>query len=205
MRKRAENVDQTRQQIIEATVHLHGTVGPANTTIAGIAEQAGVTRLTVYRHFPEDEQLFAACTAHWLAQQQSPDPSAWAELDDPEERLRAGLFDLYRFYREGEPMLTNSHRDFAVMPEPLQQSIQDTDAHHRDVLLQPFLAARASLGTPGTDDDRLLAAAIGHAASFSAWRSLCVEQGLSNDDAIEVMARLVLALAHDHACDHEGN
>ena len=54
MRKRAEQVDQTHQRIVEAAVHLHGTVGPAATTIAGIAEQAGVTRLTVYRHFPDE-------------------------------------------------------------------------------------------------------------------------------------------------------
>jgi AcrR family transcriptional regulator len=186
MSKRAEHVDQTRQRIVEATVHLHGTVGPAHTTIAGIAEQAGVTRLTVYRHFPDEEQLFVACTAHWLTQQQPPDPQEWAKLDDSEERLRTGLADLYRFYRQGEPMLTNSHRDIAVMPDQLQQSIRDTAAHHRDVLLRPF---------PEIGDRRLLAAAIGHAASFTTWRSLCVEQGLSGVEAVRLMTALVLSSA----------
>ena len=75
MRKRAEQVDQTRQRIVEAAVHLHGTVGPAATTIAGIAEQAGVTRLTVYRHFPDEVALYLACTSHWMAQQSRPTPT----------------------------------------------------------------------------------------------------------------------------------
>src|SRR5262245_53973304 len=62
MQRRAEQVDQTRQRIIDATVQLHGTIGPAATTIAGIAEAAGVTRLTVYRHFPDEATLFEACS-----------------------------------------------------------------------------------------------------------------------------------------------
>ena len=77
MRRRAEQVDRTRQRIVEATVELHGSVGPAATTIAAIAEAAGVTRLTVYRHFPDEDALFAARSAHWLARQQLPDPAAW--------------------------------------------------------------------------------------------------------------------------------
>ena len=64
MQKRAEQMDETRQRIIESTVHLHGTLGPAHTTIAGIAREAGVTRLTVYRHFPDDEAIFEACSAY---------------------------------------------------------------------------------------------------------------------------------------------
>jgi len=68
IRRRAEQVDQTRQRIVETTAELHGSVGPAATTIAAIADRAGVTRLTVYRHFPDDAALFAACSAHWIAQ-----------------------------------------------------------------------------------------------------------------------------------------
>ena len=96
MRRRAEQVDQTRQRIVEATVELHGSVGPALTTIAAVAEAAGVTRLTVYRHFPDDAALFAACSAHWISRQQLPDPGAWSQIGDPAARLRAGLADLHR-------------------------------------------------------------------------------------------------------------
>jgi AcrR family transcriptional regulator len=93
MRRRAERADQARQRIVEATVAMHGSVGPAATTIAAIAEKAGVTRLTVYRHFPDDDALFGACSTHWIAQQQLPDPGAWSQIGDPAARLRAGLAD----------------------------------------------------------------------------------------------------------------
>src|SRR5262245_24150518 len=121
MRRRAEHVDETRQRIVEATVELHGSVGPAATTIAAIADLAGVTRLTVYRHFPDEAALFGACSAHWISRQQLPDPGAWSQIGDPAARLRAGLADLYRFYRASAGMLTHIYRDFAALPVASQQ------------------------------------------------------------------------------------
>ncbi|HKQ02304.1 MAG TPA: helix-turn-helix domain-containing protein [Actinomycetes bacterium] len=187
MRKRAEQVDHTRQRIVEAAVHLHGTVGPAATTIAGIAEQAGVTRLTVYRHFPDEEALYLACSAHWTAQQVPPDPDAWAKLADPTDRLRAGLADLYRYYRQGEAMLTRVYRDKQTMREQLQEMVDRTERHHRDVLLEPFASTRAQR--------RRLRAVLGHAVSFWTWRSLCLEGGLSDREAVDAMTALALATA----------
>ena len=57
MLRRAELVEQTRHRIVEAAIKLHTTVGPAGTTISALAEEAGVTRLTVYRHFATREDL----------------------------------------------------------------------------------------------------------------------------------------------------
>jgi AcrR family transcriptional regulator len=76
-RSSGRSLSQTRQRIVEATVALHGSVGPAATTIAAIADRANVTRLTVYRHFPDETTLFNACSAHWLSQRQPSDPGAW--------------------------------------------------------------------------------------------------------------------------------
>jgi AcrR family transcriptional regulator len=187
MRKRAEQVDQTRQRIVEAAVRLHGTIGPAATTIAGIAEQAGVTRLTVYRHFPDEEALHLACSSHWMAQQVPPDPDAWAQITDPAGRLRAGLTDLYRYYRQGAPMLTRTYRDKQAMPEQLQQLIDRTDRHYRDVLLEPFT------GNCTRAQQRRLRAVVGHAVSFWTWRSLCLQHRLSDREAVEAMATLTTA------------
>jgi AcrR family transcriptional regulator len=187
MRRRAEQVDQTRQRIVQAAVHLHGTVGPAATTIAGIAEQAGVTRLTVYRHFPDEEVLYLACSSHWMSQQVPPDPDAWARIADPAERLRAGLADLYRFYRQGAAMLSWVYRDKAALPEQLQRVIDGTDSHYRDVLLEPLAGDRAQR--------RRLRAVLGHAVSFWTWRSLCIQHGLSNREAVDAMATLALTTA----------
>jgi AcrR family transcriptional regulator len=185
MTKRAELMGDTRQRIVEAAVDLHGTVGPAGTTISGIAERAGVTRVTVYRHFPDEESLFAACSAHWFGQQRVPDPTSWAALDDPAERVRAGLADVYRFFRQGEPMLLRIRRDIDVVPESRRLAMKQASAHQRDVLLSGF----------GRSPERRLRAVLGHVLSFWTWHSLCVDNGLSDRAAVDLMTDLVLSTA----------
>src|SRR5689334_9601108 len=86
MQRRAELEEQTRLRITESTVELHEELGPARTSISAIAERAGVRRSTVYRHFPDEEALFAACSSHWRTANPPPDPGAWAAIDDPAER-----------------------------------------------------------------------------------------------------------------------
>src|SRR5215203_7546514 len=94
-RRRAERELETRRRITEAAVELHGSVGPAHTTITAVAERAGVQRATLYRHFPDEGALFDACSSHWAAQNPLPDLTEWAAAADPEERLRVALSDLY--------------------------------------------------------------------------------------------------------------
>lgn len=179
-------MEETRLRIVEATSLLHESVGPAHTTISGIAERAGVTRLTVYRHFPDDEALFAACSAHWTAQQRLPQPATWANVSDPDERLCIGLADLYRFYRSGERMLRRIYGDWDYLPAKIQAQLSQRDHSFRDVLLEPFGPSRRS---------KELVGAVGHAVSFWTWRSLCLDNGLSNASAVSAMTALALALA----------
>jgi hypothetical protein len=122
-----------------------------------------------------------------VSQQVPPDPDAWARIADPAERLRAGLADLYRYYRQGAAMLTWIFRDKQALPQQLQQVIDRTDRHHLDVLLEPFAGTRAQR--------RRLRAVLGHTVSFWTWRSLCLEQGLSDREAVEVMATLASTTA----------
>ena len=182
MRERAKSVDATRQRIVDATVRLHQTVGPAETTIAAVAAEAGVTRLTVYRHFPDDETLFYACSEHWRAQQVPPDPTAWAEAGELSQRVRLGLSDIYRFYRAGQPMLAMVYRDLELLPAPLRQGILARDDAWCDVLMA---------GRRG----RRLRAAVGLGVAFTTWQSLCVRQGVSDPDAVGLMCDFALAAA----------
>jgi AcrR family transcriptional regulator len=188
MRKRAEDVAQTRERIVEAAVLLHGTVGPAATTISALAEEAGVTRLTVYRHFPDELALFSACSQHWASGQTLPDPEAWSVVADPTQRLRTGLSDLYRFYRDAEPMLTNVRRDRAALPPALQARNESTDLLYVQTLLDPFAVNGARRAR--------VRALIGHAISFGTWRSLSVDNGLTNRAAVAAMTGLVLSAAN---------
>jgi AcrR family transcriptional regulator len=186
-RKRAELEEETRRRITEAAVRLHGTVGPAKTTVSGIAREAGVQRATVYRHFPDEDAIYQACTSHYNALHPPPAPEGWADVADPDERLRVALGDLYGFYADTQQMLESTGRDADRVPA-VRRAVAEMTAY--------LAAVRASLvlGRPerGRARERV-AAAIGHALAFSTWRSLIVEQGIGEDEAVELMADLVMA------------
>src|SRR3954466_6737754 len=111
MKRRAELEEQTRRRITESAVALHEELGPAQTSISAIAERAGVRRSTVYRHFPDEDALFDACSSHWRAANPPPDPRAWSSIDAPAERTRAALRDVYAFYGRTEAMYVSLLRD----------------------------------------------------------------------------------------------
>jgi AcrR family transcriptional regulator len=187
MARRADDVAQTRQRIIEAAVRLHGSIGPAQTTVSALAAEAGVTRLTVYRHFPEAELLFAECSRHWAAGQRMPDLDLWRRHAEPRERLRVGLSDLYRFYEEAQSMLAMVLRDQDVVPEAQRRQREETEAARCAVLLEPFHAR-------GRRRHRLQGV-LGHAVAFGTWSSFCVDNGLSRADAVEAVTQMVLGVA----------
>ena len=116
LKERAESLARTRRRIVEATVELHDAFGPARTTISAIAERAGVQRLTVYRHFPDERSLFQACSRHWTSQHPRPDPAGWAAIVDPEVRLRTALTEIYAFFGTTEGMTGNILRDLPDSP-----------------------------------------------------------------------------------------
>jgi AcrR family transcriptional regulator len=182
MKARADQVEKTRQRIVEATVALHESIGPAYTTVSAIAERAGVTRVTVYQHFPDDDALFAACTSHWAAQQQMPDLNAWLAESDPATRLKVALTDLYRFFGEGEPLLTCASRDREALPDFVRRRNQDRDDARVEAVLSVW---------PSRQRTSARRALVAHALDFSTWRSLCYENGLHPRAAVEAMTRLV--------------
>ena len=183
--KRADDEQRTRARIVDAAEELHGTVGPARASISAISDKAGVTRATVYRHFPDDEALFLACSGQWLARQRLPDPDAWTLVDDPMEKLRAGLGDIYRYYRAGQSMLANIHRDAAVIPDLVRSARMESEQRWREVLLSGLPGGRRAV----------VRAAVGHATAFGTWRSLCVDHALSDAAASDLMVRMVRAAA----------
>jgi AcrR family transcriptional regulator len=186
-RRRAESERETRQRITEAAVALHGTIGPARTTISAIAEKAGVQRATVYRHFPDEETLFAACSGHYRALNPPPDPAALAETADPAARLRRALTDTYAYYRRTERMVENVLRD-APLVEALAKPVAMRLAYF-DAFLDAVVTGRPERGRAR----RRVRAAIAHALSFATWRSLVREQGLEEDEAVALMAGMVEA------------
>jgi AcrR family transcriptional regulator len=172
LKQRAEQVEETRRRIVEATVDLHLTRGPAGTQIAEIARRAGVQRRTVYNHFSDDEALFAACSAHWGARHPAPDPAGWVDL-------RHGLRELYAWYRETEPMIANVLRDAESLP-PLRRVIEPGFGAYVE-LVQAALAK-------GYGRARRVEAALRLVTDFHAWRALAP---LGDEEAVELSAGLV--------------
>jgi AcrR family transcriptional regulator len=187
-RARAAQELETRQRIIEAAIELHGTVGPARTTISGIAERAGVRRATVYRHFPDERTLFLSCSGTWQERNPPPDPAAWASITDPVERLTAALEALYAWYEQVEPMLTAVLRDIEAVP-----IVAEIQQRRYAFLAQVEDGLAAGWGARGTAAKRLRAT-LGLALDFQAWRTLH-ERGLSRPDAVAVMSSAVRAAA----------
>jgi AcrR family transcriptional regulator len=184
LKRRAERQAETQNRIVEATVGLHTSIGPARTTIAAIAERAGVQRHTVYAHFASERELMAACSAHWTGLHPFPDPVQWSEVADPELRLRAGLAALYDWYERVEG-------DVAIF---------DRDAKIHEVTAE--LVARRRERTSRLRDDlargwprrKVVLAALAHALEFETWRSLVRTEGLTQKQAIDAMVRFVASV-----------
>jgi AcrR family transcriptional regulator len=184
-RARAAHEQATRMRIVDAAIALHGTVGPARTTVSAIAERAGVRRATVYHHFPDERTLFLGCSGTWAERHPPPDPATWATVADPSERVAAALDALYRWYEGVEPMLSAVLRDIEAMP--IIAEIQERRLAYLAVVEDGLAAGWEPAGGR-------LRATIGLALDFFAWRTLAA-RGLSRSDAVAVMASAVRAAA----------
>jgi AcrR family transcriptional regulator len=188
LRERAKQQEATRQRIIEAVAQLHAEVGPAATTISAIAERAGVQRLTVYRHFPDEAGLFKACAAHSDAQYPAPEPALWEGIHDPRQRTEVLLTALYGYYAPGAEGLALVLRDAERLP-----ALAEALAPMRDYM-QMLAGDLARAWAPPPGAAREFGATLGLALEFWSWRSLAA-QGLDPAEAARLMARLIATAA----------
>jgi AcrR family transcriptional regulator len=188
LKARAEKQRETRERIVKATMDLHAEVGPAQTTIAEIARRADVQRLTVYNHFPEDIDLFAACQAHWMGLHPLPDLSAALSLPDPRQRLKGCLRGFYGWYRETAAMAENVQRDRGAVA-PLDALLTQT-ADARLAELAGALGAGFRLRGARAERQRAL---IRLALDFWTWRRLDRE-GLDDNTAADLMTEAVASV-----------
>lgn len=183
MKKRAEKQAETRRRIVEATIGLHSSVGPALTTFSMVAERAGVQRHTLYAHFPDDRSLLLACSGRHLERDPLPEVEAWRIINDPEQRLRTGLGAIYAWYQRNADLTAHIVRDAEV--HPVTQEIVE-------LRVRPAMASYMEvLGAGLTAQQRpVLALAL----SFHTWRTLSRDAGLSVEAAVDVMVRAMGSL-----------
>ena len=193
LKRRAERQQETRQRIVEATVDLHANLGPSRTTVKAIAERAGVTRPTVYAHFPDDQSLLRACSGHVRETVPPPDPSVLRSILDPGERVETALRHLYGYYERLESLLENVERDALVMPLVAELN------HHRLRLLDEIREHLLDGWPTRVQAGARLRRVIGHTLEFGTWQSLVRRQGCGTDEAVDLMLALVRATASDEA------
>jgi AcrR family transcriptional regulator len=194
LKKRAERQEETRLRIARATLELHETVGPALTTRSAIAQRAGVTRPTVYSHFPDDLSLGKACSSLDLSENPLPDPGRWEEISDPEERLRSALTDLYSYFRCREQLWANVLRDQELLYSNDDPEALEADAEIMGPILLHWEEMKETIAAgwgPSEGIPQLLLGAIGFALDFQAWRAMARTQGMSDEQAIELMVGMV--------------
>ncbi|MCF8466564.1 MAG: TetR/AcrR family transcriptional regulator [Sneathiella sp.] len=180
MRDRARSQEATRDRIVQAAMELHEEIGPRLTTISGIAERAGVQRLTVYRHFSDETAIFQACTSHWLELNPPPGPEIWENIEDKPERLNAALGAFFDYYKKTERMWSLSHRDVTLVPA-LQAPMREFSESH------DMLADQLASELAGPDDgNKFLRTTLRHALRFTTWRSL-EEQLPDNSEKVQIV------------------
>jgi AcrR family transcriptional regulator len=191
LKKRAEEMAKTHLRITEAAIELHGTLGPARTTLSAVAKRAGVERRTLYRHFPTEADLFAACSTHYFIANPWPDLVSWRAIPDPHTRLGRALDELYAYYERTEPMFSNVLRDAELVEF----------AHDAVAPLSAYLEEAAEILIIGRRVRRrrrqLLGRALRHALAFSTWRSLKAN-GISRSDAVKLTTALIEAAVTPH-------
>jgi AcrR family transcriptional regulator len=160
LKERAKSQAETRQRIVEATMALHEEIGPRATTISAIAARAGVQRLTVYRHFPDENAVFQACTSHWLSLNSPPDPEAWEGAGDLAAQREAALAAFHAYYARTRAMWHAAHRDVADVP-----ALQEPMAQFAAYVAGVADALGADLGPLGR-------ASLHHGLAFPTWAAL---------------------------------
>jgi AcrR family transcriptional regulator len=188
-KRRAEAEAQTRLRITESAVELHGTLGPARTSMSAVAEHAGVRRSTLYRHFPDEAALFGACSAHWAMENPPPDISRWEGIEDPAERLSLALEEMYAYYRRAGGMIDKLLRDEKQVPV-----VAEKFAPYHQFLGMAVEILMRGRGLRGNAAKRTRAA-IGHALAFRTWQDLTEAQGLDDPQAASLMSGLVAVAA----------
>jgi len=180
LKRRAERQAATRQRIVDAAIELHQTVGPAATTVSDVAERAGVGRVTVYRHFPDELALAAACSGCYFERNPAPDVDGWRSIADAYARLATGLREAYAYHRATEAMMTRVLAD--ARDHPVMAPYHALWQRATDVLLEPWRlrGRRRALSRAG----------IALALRFETWRTLVRDEGLTDEQAVEVALRL---------------
>lgn len=196
-----ERSRRTQAALIRATTELVAEAGYHGATTKAIAERAGVSEGTIYRHFPDKKALFAAAVlagqrdvTEWM--EQLPGRAGTAPLDEllvetltQLSRLREAVLPL----EEASPHVMRPARD--LTRDELVEGLRT--AGGPPLLLADLLAAEQRLGRVRPDLDPARTAVMLLAAFLGVQTSpLAGTQGLDDEDIRSFAALFCAGLAH---------
>lgn len=103
---------ETSERILQATVDAAAVHGVTRLSVLDVAKRAGLSRPTLYKHFPSKEVLVAAAVQREAATMAEVVRSVVDGIDDPQAALEAGVLAALHLVRE-HPLL-----DRVVRTEP---------------------------------------------------------------------------------------
>lgn len=182
---RQQQQEQLKQRIAESAARLHAERGVLATSYAEIAQAAGVSLPTIYKHFPDLDQLVRACSGH-VAMNAPAFPSAEIlaaadlrtaaqALVDETDRLHA-YFEPWKSWRE-------ANRIPVIAQGAEQQRLQMVE-------LCEAIMARHGIAGP----HREMAAVWESLLDFELWHRLVRGHGLPRASVRAHILSLVLAV-----------
>lgn len=99
---KAEQREATREAIVSAALKLFSQRGFASTSIADIADAAGITKGAIYWHFESKDALFTAILDRIRLDWQNTIRSPLQQQPDPLRKIEL-LFDQYALFLKKEP------------------------------------------------------------------------------------------------------
>jgi AcrR family transcriptional regulator len=147
-----------RQRILDAAIDLIGQGGIRAATPAAVAERAGASKMSLYRHFAgKDELLDAALRENDARIRRRVLGPAWPETADPRARL-LGMFAAAAV-RAQQPGYTGCpYVICGLEAADEQQRLTQAGAEHKDAVITELTAAAEQLGAadPAALAQRLL-------------------------------------------------
>jgi AcrR family transcriptional regulator len=184
MKRRAEALESTRNQIVWATMQLHAEKGAAATSQADIAARAGVSPATVYRHFPTLGSLVRACGGQIWTAVSPPRPEdagrLFEGLGTTHERLEKFVEEVSAFYARAWLPLQNARQDRSRVPE------LDEEMRWIEAGLEALAREALRLEEAGEPRVQVLLALT----DFGVWESLR-DHGITADAAPKMLLDLV--------------
>lgn len=149
-------LDNTRERLIDSALKLFLSQGIYITGVTTIAAMAGVTKMTLYSHFPSKDALIVACLEERDRRWREEVARTLAEHPDPVSGMLA-FFDLYQRFllRDSERgcLFVNSAAEFPQFSHPVHLAV----SRHKQGIRENLTALAMSSGVsdPGLIADGL--------------------------------------------------